>query len=425
MVPVRNRAGRGALAIAIAPFGRGGRAAGLAALARIRPGAYARSRNFLDGAVSRLSPYLRHGMLSLAEVRDAALRVRSRPEVDTFVRELAWRDYYVRVRAALGDTVWNDLEAYKTGEPATAYAENVPDDVAAGATGAACIDGFVRDLVDTGYVHNHARMWFASYVVHHRRTRWQAGASFYLRHLLDGDPASNNLSWQWVASTFSHKPYFFNRANLERYTRGTYCATCPLARAGCPFEAPYDALAARLFPNGQRAVETVVTPDLRVPADAAPPAPDVTDGAIVWQHEESLSRDDPARTLARGDAVFVWDDEARARDPWSDARTAFVREALDELDLAAIVAGDAIEEVGRFARARGATTIVAVTPVDPRLRDVAAGLARSFDVVLVPPEPFARLDRSVDLRRFSRYWARAERSAFPHVRPLELGIETG
>jgi deoxyribodipyrimidine photo-lyase len=63
-------------------------------------------------------------------------------------------------------------------------------------------------------------MWVAAFVVHFRRIRWQAGAAWFLEHLLDGDPASNNLSWQWVASTFSSKPYYFNRDNLEQFTDG-------------------------------------------------------------------------------------------------------------------------------------------------------------------------------------------------------------
>jgi deoxyribodipyrimidine photo-lyase len=91
-------------------------------------------------------------------------------------------------------------------------------------------------------------MWVAAWVVHWLKVRWQAGARWFLRHLLDGDLASNNLSWQWVASTFSHKPYIFNRANLERYTGGRYCAGCPSA-AACPFDAGYPALERRLFPN--------------------------------------------------------------------------------------------------------------------------------------------------------------------------------
>jgi deoxyribodipyrimidine photo-lyase len=101
-------------------------------------------------------------MLALAEVRDAAVHSRTRVEVDKFVTELGWRDYYVRIHAAIGDGVWDDLEPYKTGEAAAAYATALPDDIAGGTTGAACIDGFVRELDDTGYLHNHARMWFAS-----------------------------------------------------------------------------------------------------------------------------------------------------------------------------------------------------------------------------------------------------------------------
>ena len=60
-------------------------------------------------------------------------------------------------------------------------------------------------------------MYLASYVVHFRRIKWQAGAYWFLEHLIDGDEASNNLSWQWVASTFSNKPYIFNLENLSKY----------------------------------------------------------------------------------------------------------------------------------------------------------------------------------------------------------------
>jgi deoxyribodipyrimidine photo-lyase len=93
-------------------------------------------------------------------------------------------------------------------------------------------------------------MWLAAYIIHWRRIQWQAGAKWFLQHLLDGDPASNNMSWQWVASTFSHKPYFFNRENLERYTKGVYCRQCPLY-GKCDFEGSYEELEARLFPKGE------------------------------------------------------------------------------------------------------------------------------------------------------------------------------
>jgi deoxyribodipyrimidine photo-lyase len=254
----RQFASREALAAALvclfpeAPGGlspvRGGRAAAEALLARIQPARYGKSRNFLDGAVTRLSPHIRHGVFTLVEVRDAVLaRTRERASSEKLINELGWRDYWQRLWRQLGDGIWRDREPLKTGHAPEHYARALPDDIAAGRTGLACMDGFIAELHATGWLHNHARMWLAAYLVHWRRIRWQVGASWFLRHLLDGDPASNNLSWQWVASSFSHKPYIFNRANLERYSAGAYCRSCALAAGGCPFEGSYEQLQERLF----------------------------------------------------------------------------------------------------------------------------------------------------------------------------------
>jgi deoxyribodipyrimidine photo-lyase len=228
---------------------RGGRTAAEARLADAETGErYARTRNHVDGAVSRLSAYLRHGVLSLYEVRQAALdQATGGDNAEKFINELAWRDFWQRVYAQIGEGVWEDREPYKTGYAAGDYRPDLPEDIADGETGLRCMDAFSEELRTTGYLHNHQRMWLAAYVVHWRRVRWQAGARWFLQHLLDGDPASNNLSWQWVASTFSHKPYFFNRENLERFSGGSYCADCPLAARGCPFDASYEALEMRLF----------------------------------------------------------------------------------------------------------------------------------------------------------------------------------
>ncbi|NJL56191.1 deoxyribodipyrimidine photo-lyase [bacterium] len=227
----------------------GGRQAAEEVLAKMAPAAYGRSRNFLDGAVTRLSAYLRYGVLSLAEVRDAAFaRVEQPAAAEKLVTELGWRDYWQRVYAEIGDGIWRDREAYKTGFSASDYQPKLPAELRQGTTGLVCIDRFSTALRTTGYLHNHARMWLAAYVVHWCRVQWQAGARWFLEHLLDGDPASNNLSWQWVASTFSHKPYFFNRENLERYSHGQYCRDCP-HYGSCPFEGSYEAIAQKLFPH--------------------------------------------------------------------------------------------------------------------------------------------------------------------------------
>jgi len=229
----------------------GGRKAAEKALHKVDPVSYAKTRNLLTGAVTRLSPYIRYGVLSLREIRDYVMEHVNHPDDATkLINELAWRDYWQRLYAKLGQGVWQDQEEYKTGYKPQDYAPDLPQDIQQGTTGRVCIDSFSRELRETGYLHNHVRMWLAAYIVHWRRIRWQAGAKWFLQHLLDGDPASNNMSWQWVASTFSHKPYFFNRENLEQYTKSVYCQQCPLY-GHCDFEGSYEELEQRLFPHGE------------------------------------------------------------------------------------------------------------------------------------------------------------------------------
>ncbi len=229
----------------------GGRKAAQQALEKVDPIAYAKTRNFLTGDITKLSPYIRHGVLSLREIREYILqRVKNPDDADKLINELAWRDYWQRLYIKLGNGIWENQEEYKTGYKTTNYAPQLPADISNGTTGLFCIDKFSQELQQTGYLHNHIRMWLAAYIIHWRHIQWQAGAKWFLQHLLDGDPASNNMSWQWVASTFSHKPYFFNRENLERYTKGVYCRQCPLF-GQCDFEGSYEHIEQRLFPKAE------------------------------------------------------------------------------------------------------------------------------------------------------------------------------
>ena len=95
-----------------------------------------------------------------------------------------------------------------------------------GQTGIECFDTWARELTTTGYLHNYARMWFASIWIFTLKLPWQLGPDFFLRHLLDGDTASNTLSWRWVAGLQTvGKTYLARAANISRYTGGRFKPT--------------------------------------------------------------------------------------------------------------------------------------------------------------------------------------------------------
>ena len=131
-------------------------------LESVDPAGYARSRNFLNGKVTMLSPYIRHGMISLDAARNKALsRVKRAADAEKLVQELAWRDYWQRVQRMHPDWLWDDAEAYKTGFAASEYSADLPDDIERGETGVAVIDGIIHELRQTGYIHNHTRMYLS------------------------------------------------------------------------------------------------------------------------------------------------------------------------------------------------------------------------------------------------------------------------
>ena len=113
-----------------------------------------------------------------------------------------------------GDAIFTDM---RPGIAGIRYQQSLPDDIRAGRTGLPAIDPAVAALYKTGYFHNHARMWLDSDVVHLHKVHWRVAADWLYGHLLDGDLAANHLSWQWVAATFSNKPYLFNAENIAKF----------------------------------------------------------------------------------------------------------------------------------------------------------------------------------------------------------------
>lgn len=189
--------------------------------------AYATGRNTdfgpdQPGAVSRLSPYLRYRLITEEEVVAAVLDRHSLAAAEKYVQEVLWRTYWkgwlemrpsVWTRFLAGRNRWRDSWTDHAGLA----------DAEGGRTGIDGFDHWARELVDTGYLHNHARMWFASIWIFTLRLPWELGADFFLRHLIDADAASNTLSWRWVAGLqTAGKSYLATRENIARFTNGRF-----------------------------------------------------------------------------------------------------------------------------------------------------------------------------------------------------------
>jgi len=360
---------------------RGGRHEALKRLNTIDVEAYNRNRNFLNGSVSRLSPYFRHGCITLKEASDS-VRYRFGAQSVEFVGALAWRDYWRRVWYQLGNGIFSDIE-----DPKVAVGDKLlPDFIRQGITGLPCMDGFIRNLMQEGYVHQHARKWFAAYVVHWLKVDWREAADWFESYLLDGDKGSNHLSWQWVASLYSSKPYYFNKESLARHTGEKYCATC---RVNCPFDASHEALNEKLFgniPPEKAKAHRVIMPEK---------APISTHQAVaVFVHDEMLSS---AHPLLRKPMpkIFVFDDMLHSK--WPLKRLQFVADCLNELQDVEVWIGDTREVL----KARGVGQVV--TQATPNTQVKA--LLESFNPIWQPEVKFAEAEISEKrLKRFSRYW---------------------
>ncbi|MGI4806654.1 MAG: FAD-binding domain-containing protein [Janthinobacterium lividum] len=213
------------------------RAAALDHLAAIVPRtghAYAAHRNTdrgpdLEPTTTALSPYLRRRLILEQEVIAASLAVHGPGTAAKFVDEVFWRSYF-KGYLETHPKIWPDyldLAAHDHNNLATSSGQRrVFEDAVSGRTGIECFDDWAIELVETGWLHNHTRMWFASIWIFTLRLPWALGAEFFLRHLIDGDPASNTLSWRWVAGLHTRGKNYAARAdNIHRFTDGRYSPT--------------------------------------------------------------------------------------------------------------------------------------------------------------------------------------------------------
>lgn len=169
--------------------------------------------------VSRLSGALRHRLIQESEIVDAVLHHHSFQAGEKYLQEVLWRTYW-KGWLEWHPSVWADykhsLKAWHDGADDRAQERAVA--LMEGRSGVAIMDFFAQELTQTGYLHNHARMWWASFWIHVERLPWYVGADFFMRHLCDADVASNTLGWRWVAGLqTAGKSYLVRASNLRKY----------------------------------------------------------------------------------------------------------------------------------------------------------------------------------------------------------------
>jgi deoxyribodipyrimidine photo-lyase len=176
--------------------------------------------------VSMLSPYIRHRVLTEHEVLAAVLRRHSSQAAEKFIQEVFWRTYWkgwLQMRPQVWGAFLRERDADRERLERSSDLRAAMACAEEGRTGIDGFDDWSRELVQTGYLHNHTRMWFASIWLFTLRLPWSLGADFFLRHLLDADPASNTLGWRWVAGMQTPgKTYLARPDNIEKYTGGRY-----------------------------------------------------------------------------------------------------------------------------------------------------------------------------------------------------------
>ena len=184
----------------------------------INPIQYRATRNFGNGAITQLSPYISRGAISTSSFFEHLKTLGLQWfDIEGLVQQLAWRDYFQNVWKVEKDGIFSDLKQPQE----NVESKGIPTAILKGETGIQILDEAVKTLYETGYLHNHLRMYLASVCCNIAHCHWSEPAKWLYSNLLDGDLASNHLSWQWVAGSFSKKKYFANQDNLNKYFGGT------------------------------------------------------------------------------------------------------------------------------------------------------------------------------------------------------------
>ena len=188
---------------------------------------YSKLRNFDFGPdkrsnVSCLSPYITHGIINELEVIDKSLKKFSFLKNEKFIQEVLWRVYW-KGWLELRPNVWSDylieLDNFRDEFKNDQNYLNAIE----GKTDIDCFNQWIIELKEKNYLHNHARMWFASIWIFTLELPWQLGSEFFMKHLYDGDAASNTLGWRWVAGVQTQgKHYLASEWNIKKFTNNRF-----------------------------------------------------------------------------------------------------------------------------------------------------------------------------------------------------------
>ena len=372
---------------------RGGQSAADAALQAYDVAGYARRRNNVwppgTRGASRLSPYIRHGLLTLREVWD---HVAGGPQSDVtkFRDELLWQEYARHLYARLGTASRHSFRFAV--DERSADTGRAPIDNP-WSSSARCLDSSWSELVSSGWLTNQTRMWLASQWSVREGQGWRDGEDLMYRHLIDGSRAANRLGWQWTVGALTGKAYGFSRWQVEKRAPGL-CATCPLER-NCPITD---------WPATQEREPLAFSdPRLRrddnLEATAGPAtAQQSATPEAVWMTAESLGDRDPA-AAAHPDVpvVFVFDEPLLRRLRLSVNRLVFLAQSVAELSTRREVQlwlGDPVEVL------QGRRLAATFAPV-PGWKSRAARL----DVVAVHPWPWLQRPRAGSISSYTA-WSR-------------------
>ena len=182
----------------------------------INPVKYAHSRNYIDGQVNYLSPYISRGVVSTKQILNSLQgKGYSFEQLEPLIQQLCWRDYFQRI-AQVKEI---NTEIKQVQEQVKHHA--IPLSILKAKTGIQAIDQSIENLFESGYMHNHSRLYLAALICNIGKSHWLHPAKWMYYHLLDGDWASNACSWQWVAGANSSKKYYANQENINKYTAST------------------------------------------------------------------------------------------------------------------------------------------------------------------------------------------------------------